>query len=210
MRVVIADDHPSTRLGVRKALELAGLQVVGEAEDAPGAILLAQREQPDVCLLDVHMPGGGIVAASEITASLPGTAVVMLTVSDSDEDLFAAIRAGASGYLLKDMDPDRLPSALKGIVTGEAAVPRSLVARLVEEFRGSGKRRLSLPDDRTVEFTEREWDVLLRLRDGLTTSEIADQLFVSPVTVRRHLSTAFKKMRVSDRKAALELLSNST
>ena len=209
MRVVIADDHPSTRMGVRRALERAGLDVVGEAEDGRGAIAMARQHEPDVCLLDVHMPDGGIAAAAEITGSLPGTAVVMLTVSDEDDDLFAAIRAGASGYLLKDMDPDRLASALQGIVGGEAAVPRSLVARLVEEFRGAGKRRLSLPDDRTVEFTDREWDVLVRLRDGLSTAEMAEQLFVSPVTVRRHLSTAFKKMRVSDRKQALELLSRS-
>jgi DNA-binding NarL/FixJ family response regulator len=209
VRVLIADDHPSSRLGVRNALERAGVTVVGEADSGAQAVTMAESLQPDVCLLDIHMADSGIEAAAAITTRLPGTAVVMLTVSNSDEDLFAAIRAGASGYLLKDMDPDRLALALKGIVSGEAALPRSLVARLVEEFRGSGKRHLSLPDDRTVEFTEREWDVLLRLRDGLTTTEIADQLFVSPVTVRRHLSTAFKKMKVSDRTAALELLARS-
>jgi DNA-binding NarL/FixJ family response regulator len=206
LRVLIADDHPSTRAGVRESLENAQFEVVGEAEDAESAIKLAIEHEPDICVLDVHMPGGGITAAQEITSRLPRTAVVMLTVSNDDEDLFAAIRAGASGYLLKDMDPDRLAEALKGIVSGEAAVPRALVARLVEEFRGAGKRRIALSDARTVEFTDREWDVLVRLRDGLTTTQIAEQLFVSPVTVRRHLSTAFKKMRVSDRKAALEIL----
>ena len=209
MRVLIADDHPSTRAGVRESLERAGFDVVAEAEDAVGAVTLATRHEPDICLLDVHMPGSGITAAQQITAQLPRTAVVMLTISNEDEDLFGAIRAGASGYLLKDMDPDRLALALQGIVSGEAAVPRSLVARLVEEFRGSGKRRLALPDDRTVEFTEREWEVLVRLRDGLSTADMADQLFLSPVTVRRHLSSAFKKMRVSDRRAALEILNAS-
>jgi len=205
MRVLIADDHPSTRAGVREALEGAGSTIVAEAEDAPSAVTLALQHEPDVCLLDVHMPGGGIAAASEITTKLYGTAVVMLTVSNADTDLFAAIRAGASGYLLKDMDPDRLPSALEGILSGEAAVPRSLVARLVEEFRGSGHRRLSV-GARTVEFTEREWEVLMRLRDGFTTQQMAEQLFLSPVTVRRHLSSAFKKLRVPDRQAALRLL----
>jgi DNA-binding NarL/FixJ family response regulator len=209
VRVLIADDHPSTRAGVRESLENAQFEVVGEAEDAESAIKLAIEHEPDICVLDVHMPGGGITAAQEITSRLPRTAVVMLTVSNDDEDLFAAIRAGASGYLLKDMDPDRLAEALKGIVSGEAAVPRALVARLVEEFRGAGKRRIALSDARTVEFTDREWDVLVRLRDGLTTTQIAEQLFVSPVTVRRHLSTAFKKMRVSDRKAALEILNRT-
>jgi DNA-binding NarL/FixJ family response regulator len=209
VRVLIADDHPSTRAGVRESLERADFTVIGEADDAAKAVSLAIEHEPDICLLDVHMPGSGITAAQQITAQLPRTAVVMLTISNEDEDLFGAIRAGASGYLLKDMDPDRLALALKGIVSGEAAVPRSLVARLVEEFRGSGKRRLSLPDDRTVEFTEREWEVLVRLRDGLSTADMADQLFLSPVTVRRHLSSAFKKMRVSDRQAALEVLNSS-
>jgi two-component system, NarL family, nitrate/nitrite response regulator NarL len=207
VRVVIADDHPFTMSGVKDALVRAGLDVVGTAADAPGAIAAALEHEPDVCVLDVHMPGGGgISAARRITAELAKTAVIMLTVSDDDEDLFAALRAGASGYLLKDMDPDRLPAAIDGILRGEAAVPRKLVSRIVEEYRGNGQRRVVLPQGRTVLLSEREHEILKRLRDGESTKEIAAALFVSQVTVRRHVSTAVRKLGVNDRAEALALL----
>jgi DNA-binding NarL/FixJ family response regulator len=203
-RVLIADDHPSTRTGIRTALEAADFDVCAEASDAGEALAAATAEQPEVCLLDVHMPGGGIEAAEAITKTLPGTAVVMLTVSDADEDLFGALRAGASGYLLKDMDPERLPNALRGILAGEAAVPRSLVTRVVEAFRGSGARRLPV-GDRTVELSAREWEILELLADGSNTNEVGDRLFISPVTVRRHVSTLVRKLRVADRDEAVRL-----
>ncbi len=108
------------------------------ASNASEAVDAATRERPDLCLLDIRMPGSGIAAAWEITARLPETKVVMLTVSRDDDDLFAALRAGASGYLLKDTDPARLAHALDDVLAGEAAIPRSLVARLAEEFRERG------------------------------------------------------------------------
>lgn len=152
------------------------------------------------------MPGNGIVAAAEITSQLPDTSVVMLTVSRDDDDLFAALRAGAAGYLLKDTDPDRLPMALLGVLQGEGALPRTLVARLVEEFRERGKRRLTLGGKSNVELTPKEWEVLEALRDGLSTEEIAERLYVSPVTVRTHVSAILKKLKVPDRAAAIRLL----
>jgi DNA-binding NarL/FixJ family response regulator len=206
VRVLIADDHPSTRAGVRLALEAAGFEICAEVDSAPAAQEAATAEQPDVCLLDVHMPGSGIEAAEIITRKLPDTAVVMLTVSDADEDLFAALRAGASGYLLKDMDPDRLPSALHGILAGEAAIPRALVSRVVEEFRGTGQRRLALATGRTVQLSSREWEVLEMLDEGLTTAQIGQRLFISPVTVRRHISGLLAKLRVENREQAVQLL----
>ena len=137
---------------------------------------MAIEVKPDIALLDVNMPGSGIKAAEEIVIALPATMVVMLTVSRDDDDLFAALRAGASGYLLKDTDPERLPFALRGVLEGEAALPRGLVARLIEEFRTRGKRRrLPLMRQRGVELTEREWEVLEFLHDGLSTAEIAEQ-----------------------------------
>lgn len=169
----------------------------------------AIEHRPDVALLDINMPGNGIVAAGEITSRLPNTAVVMLTVSRDDDDLFAALRAGAAGYLLKDTDPDRLPMALLGVLRGEGALPRTLVARLVEEFRGRGKRRLTIRGKRNVELTPKEWEVLESLRDGLSTEEIAERLYVSPVTVRSHVSAILKKLKVPDRAAAVELLEDS-
>jgi DNA-binding NarL/FixJ family response regulator len=153
----------------------------------------------------VHMPGEGIRAATEISAALPECAVVMLTVSRNDSDLFQSLRAGAAGYLLKDTDPIRLPQALRGVIAGEAALPRSLVARLIHEFRERGTRRLPLIGGRGVELTSREWQVLDLLAEGLTTAQIAARLFVSPVTVRRHISTIVEKLGVPDRASAVEL-----
>jgi CheY-like chemotaxis protein len=123
LRVVIADDHVPTRTGVRLALEQGDMLVCAEAPSAQAAVSAALRERPDVCLLDINMPGNGIKAAAEISARLPETAVVMLTVSSADEDIFDSLRAGARGYLLKDMDPARLPAALRGVLAGEAALP---------------------------------------------------------------------------------------
>ena len=207
LTVLVADDHAPTRAGVRDALGDDGFTVVAEAAGADAAVELALRERPDVCLLDVHMPGGGIAAAARITENLPESAVVMLTVSRDDEDLFAALRAGAAGYLLKDMDPARLAPALRGVVAGEAAVPRTLVARVVEEFRSS-ERRPSLPlvRSRGARLTAREWEVLELLRERLTTGEIAHRLGLSAVTVRRHVSSILAKLRVPDRRAMARLL----
>jgi DNA-binding NarL/FixJ family response regulator len=209
IRVLLADDHPSTRAGVRLALEAKGLTICAEAEDAAGAVDAAVRERPDLCLLDIGMPGNGIAAAAEIGELLPDTPVVMLTVSTNEEDLFAALRAGARGYLLKDTNPDRLPLALQGVLDGEAALPRILVTRVIEEFAKRSRRRGFLnrkqlgPDAR---LTEREWDVLELMREGRTTAEIGERLSVSPVTVRRHISQILRKLRVPDRQAALRLL----
>lgn len=205
--VLVADDHPPTRAGVRLALEGRGFAVCAEAADAPGAVAEALRSLPDVCLLDIHMPGDGISAAAEIAARLPHTAIVMLTVSRDDHHLFHALRAGASGYLLKDIDPARLPSALRGVLEGEAALPRSLVARVIEEFRGrSGKQRRHLARAPDPALTEREWEVLGLLRLGLRTAEIGDRLSISPVTVRRHVSSILGKLRVASREEAVRLV----
>jgi DNA-binding NarL/FixJ family response regulator len=207
LRVLIADDHPLVRDGVRQALIDRGVDVCAEAVDAPGAVLAALRERPDVCLLDIEMPGNGIAAAREISQWLPGTAVVMLTVSDDERDLLAAVRAGAVGYLLKDGDPDRLAFALHGVVSGEAALPRRLMARVLDHVRGSeARRRIGLRTPRGIALTEREWEILELMHDEMTTRDVATRLSVSPVTVRRHLSSAVAKLGVADRSAALALI----
>jgi DNA-binding NarL/FixJ family response regulator len=207
IRVLVADDHPPARAGVTAALERGGFVVCATAADARSAMEAARRERPDVCLLDVHMPGEGIRAAETIARELPETAVVMLTVSRTDVDLLNALRAGASGYLLKDIDPERLPLALRGVLSGEAAVPRRLVAVLIEEFRErKRRRRIPLVGRRSVELTDREWEVLESMRLGWTTEQIAERFFISPVTVRTHIASILRKLHVPDREAAIALL----
>jgi two-component system, NarL family, nitrate/nitrite response regulator NarL len=206
LTVVIADDHPPTRAGVREALEKQSCSVVAEAATAADAIAAARQHRPDVCLLDINMPGSGIAAAAEITHTVPDTAVVMLTASRDDEDLFAALRAGASGYLLKDMDPARLGHALRGVLAGEAVLPRWLVLKVVEQLRATPRRRIALPNRSTAaQLTEREAEVLDLMGKGLSTEEIAGRLFLAQVTVRTHIAAILKKLRVPDRKAAVRL-----
>jgi DNA-binding NarL/FixJ family response regulator len=207
LRVVIADDHAPMRAGVRLALEGHGFRVAAEAADAGGAIQAALREKPDVCLLDIDMPGSGIAACAEIRSQLPETSVVMLTVSRNDGDLFAALQAGAAGYLLKGMDPGRLAAALRGVLDGEAALPRTLVARLIEEFRARARHGQAGPVRPSEhDLTNREWEVLDLVADGLKTRDIAQRLYISETTVRRHVGAILKKLQVEDRDAAVRLV----
>jgi len=205
-RVVMADDHPQLRAHIRHALEAGGFEVCGEAANGPEAVRLVQEHQPDVVLLDIHMPGGGIRAAAEVSRLVPEVAIVMLTVSRDDNDLFDSLRAGASGYLLKDTDPERLPAALRGVLSGEAAIPRSLVARILDEFREPGRKRLGRRSKVAGLLTSREWEVMALLGEGLSTDDVAKRLFLSPTTVRVHISSVLRKLRVKDRQSAIDLL----
>ena len=200
-RVLVADDHAPTREDIGFALSRSGaFEVCAEVADAAAAVRCALEERPDVALLDVRMPGGGIRAAAEIATRLPGTRVVMLTVSDDNGDLFAALRAGADGYLLKDMDPRNIPRALDSVLAGQVAIPRALVGRLVDRLRDPNARRRSLVGDGPeAELTSREWQVLDLLRDDLSTAEIAERLTLSPVTVRTHVQAIVRKLGLSDR-----------
>jgi DNA-binding NarL/FixJ family response regulator len=211
-RVLVADDHAPTREDVRAAIDADGrFTVVAVAADAADAVASALRERPDLALLDVRMPGSGAAAAWEITARLPDTRAVMLTVSCSDEDLFAALRAGASGYLLKTMPFDAIGDELAQVLDGRVALPPELVGRLVEEFRERAPRRRAVLGRGPGEapLTSREWEVLDCLRQGLGTAEIARHLYVSPATVRSHVAGVLHKLRVPDRAAAVRLFEDS-
>ena len=206
--IVIADDHQVTRLGVRMALMRGGFQVVGEAADCDGAVSAVVRERPDVCLLDVDMPGGGIETARRVAETAPATSVVMLTISTNTEDLLEALRAGAVGYLPRDTSPDRLPAALCGVLKGEAALPRTLVGRVLQEFRAFAAAGVTASPVRvgTVQLTPRESEILRMLGSGLATVEVAELLSLSPVTVRRHISAGVAKLGVEDRDAAIRAI----
>jgi DNA-binding NarL/FixJ family response regulator len=209
-RVLVADDHGPTRDDIRAAVDAdPRFSVVAVAADAAGAVQAAVRERPDLALLDMRMPGSGAAAAWEITARLPRTRAVMLTVSRTDEDLFAALRAGASGYLLKDMPFETIGDELVAVLEGRVAMPPELVTRLVEEFRDSAPRRRALASGNTAQLTSREWQVLDYLRQGLATGEIARRLFVSPATVRSHVAAVLRKLRVPDRESAIRLFESS-
>jgi DNA-binding NarL/FixJ family response regulator len=206
--VLIADDHAPTREDVRQALaDDERFSVCRTVADAAEAVRAAVQQRPDVCLLDIHMPGNGLAAAWEIAARLPGAKIVMLTVSDEDTDLFAALRAGADGYLLKTMNLTRLPDALYGVCSGEAAIPRTLVARMLEHMRGREPRWRPLVANEFAEgrLTSREWEVLELLARGRSTAEIAGRLVLSPSAVRVHIASIVRKLKVANRDAAAEL-----
>jgi DNA-binding NarL/FixJ family response regulator len=208
IRVLVADDHVPTRVEIRRVLEVdPRFAICAEASDAAAAVELARRRIPHVCILDINMPGNGIAAAYEITARLPETRVLMLTVSDDDEDLFAALRAGASGYVLKDADANRIPGLVAAVAAGESVLSPSLVARVLDAFRDRSPRRRSIlvRDPNAQELTSREWEVLELLRQGLSTRDIGSRLVLSDATVRSHVANVLRKLRVPDRESLLQL-----
>jgi DNA-binding NarL/FixJ family response regulator len=206
VRCLVADDHPLTRAGIRVALEGRGFTVCAEAGDADEAVAIAEREQPEICLLDVIMPGNGIRAAERIRELLPRTTIVMLTAADDDETLFDSLRAGAVGFLPKDMALDRLPEALRGALLGEPAIPRLVTARILSEFHRRGAL-LTSDNRRTLgSLTSRETDVLQLLGQGLGTADIALRLYLSQATIRSHVASVMRKLGVGNRTALRELL----
>lgn len=205
VRVVVADRDASTRTGIRMALVQGGFEVCAEATTARSAREAVERERPDVCLIDADIEGGGLDAATAIKSEAPGTVVVMLGSSADDDRVLAAVRAGARGYLPKDMNPARLGPALRGAVDGEAALPRALMGRVLDELHRRGRYGAELARLR-VTLTRREQEILELLDQNLDTADIARLLGISAVTVRRHVSELLRKLGVRDREAALRLL----
>ena len=204
--MLLADEQPSVRARVKGILESDGFAVCAESSDAQTTVDAALRERPDVCIVGLRMGGDPIAAISHITEELPGTAVIVLTVSQSRDNLVDAVRAGATGYLLQEMNAERIPDAVRGVLSGEAAVPRTLVARLLKEVRTYGEGRSLVGEKGLVQLSPREWEVLNLLAGRLSTAEIAERLHLSQVTVRRHVSSIVDKLGVPDRDSAVELL----
>jgi DNA-binding NarL/FixJ family response regulator len=210
IRVVVADGDDAARAAAVAALRGRGCVVCGEAAAADDAVAVTVEERPDVVLLDTALPGNGITAAREIARRLPTAAVVMFAADADDDELLDSLRAGAAGYLLKDTDPGRLGFALKGVLNGEAAIPRHLVRRLTEEFRSPALPRFVRTTPAAAKLTARQWQVMELLGAGLTTDQVARRLFLSRSTVRVHVSAALKKLRVTDREDAFAILRGET
>jgi DNA-binding NarL/FixJ family response regulator len=202
---LIADNHAPLRAAIREELESRGFALAAEAADTPSAVAAAVRERPDICLIDLEMPGNGLAAVAQIAKRVPTTTIVVLTASEKATDLLAALERGASGYLLKGISGEELATTLRAAYRGEAALSRSLVVHLINQVRRGSRRRLVLPTG-AVSLTAREWDVGELLRAGLPTEEIAARLGLSPVTVRRHVALLLKKIGAPNRAAAVEAL----
>src|SRR3954468_20142363 len=208
-RILIVDDHPLTREALASLLGAHGLDVIGCASDGAEAIVEAGRLQPDLVLLDLSMPGvDGLTALPRLREAAPECEVVVLTASGTEENLLAAIRAGAAGYLLKTEPPERIVEFLAGVAEGEAALSGAIARRLLEQVR-EGASQGGVPDAIARALSARELEVLLLLDDHLGTDEIAKRLFISEHTVRSHVKSLLRKLQVSSRREALEALATA-
>ena len=208
-RVLIVDDHPLTRDALAALLAQQGFDVVGEAADGAEAIAAAETLKPDLILLDLTMPGmDGLTALPQLRERAPTSEVVVLTASDAEENLLAAIRAGASGYLLKTEPPEQIAAFLRAVARGDAALSGGVARRLLDRVRDGG-RLGGVPEEVTRLLSAREVEVLLLLDEHLGTDEIAQRLFISEHTVRSHVKSLLKKLGVSSRREALERLESA-
>ncbi len=213
IRILIADDHPMFRFGLRALLDaMADTEVVGEATSGDAAITLAESVHPDVVLMDVHMPGlGGIEATRRIREANPEIRVLMVTMLD-DDSVFAAMRAGARGYVVKGAEPAEVLRAIRAVADGEAIFSPGIAERLIHYFAappslmGAATRS---GDVAFPELTAREQEVLNLIALGLTNSAIADQLVLSPKTVRNYITEIFSKLQVADRAQAIIRVRNA-
>ena len=202
VRVLIADDHPLFREGMRGRLDrVADIAVVGEAASGQEAVELAQKLEPDVILMDIKMPGlNGIEATREIQQASPQIGVLVLTMFEDDDSVFAAMRAGAKGYLLKDSGGEGVVHAIRAVASGEAVFGPGVAERIMGFFAAP---RAAAPQRAFPELTEREEEVLSLVAQGKANREIARQLFVSLKTVRNHVSNILLKLQVADRAQAV-------
>jgi DNA-binding NarL/FixJ family response regulator len=207
-RVLIVDDHPLTQEALSSLLRAHGFDIAGCASDGAEAIAEAARLQPELVLLDLSMPGvDGLTALPRLREAAPDCEVVVLTASGTEQNLLAAIRAGAAGYLLKTEPPERIAAFLEGVANGEAALSGSIARRLLDQVRTGNGRASGVPDSIAATLSAREVEVLLLLDDHLGTDEIAKRLFISEHTVRSHVKSLLRKLGVSSRREALEQLS---
>lgn len=202
LRILLVDDHDLFRKGIARLIDSQpDFHVIGEARDGREALEQAQKLEPQVILMDIEMPNwNGTEATRRIKSEMPHVFVIMLTVSDDDQNLFAAVRAGASGYLLKSVKPDELFQRLRGVVRGEAAISPLLASKLLTEF---ARLDQSLPVPRTVDgLSPRETEVLGLVSEGLTNRAIGESLHIAENTVKNHLRNILEKLHLNNRAQA--------
>ena len=206
LRVLIVDDHDFFRAGVRSVLAEHGLEVVGEAPSGSAALALIPVRAPDVILMDLHMPEmSGVEATRRLTDDGIDTPVVMLTVSSDPDDVVEALEAGAAGYLLKNAPPDEIVRSVESAAAGDSPLSPRIARHLVERSRSRVRRAPGAAPVAVENLSEREVEVLRLVADGLDNSQIAAQIYLSPATVKRHVSSILAKLGVSNRvQAAIE------
>jgi DNA-binding NarL/FixJ family response regulator len=201
IRILLVEDHALFRRGLSRLLTEHGFDVVGEAANGEAGVALAEHLRPDVVLTDLHMPVmGGVEVAKRVSEGASGAKVMVLTISMDDADVIAAIRAGASGYLYKDAEPREIASALRATARGEVAVGPGAAAALVGDIRShDGDDGAEPSPPLTNELSDREREILALLASGLENAEIAQRLFLSPSTVKNHVSSILAKLGVDSR-----------
>lgn len=205
IKVLVVDDHPIFRQGLISLLQqYPEFEAVGQATNGKEAVAVASEVQPDVVIMDVRMPGGdGIAATTALQQALPKVKVVIVTVSDKDEDLFAAIKAGARGYLLKSVSLWELIDSIRLVAQGEAIISPTMAGRLLDEFKQADKEQSDKGPNRGLSLREQE--VLQLVAKGASNKQIADQLFISETTVKAHLRTILGKLHARNRAEAVAL-----
>jgi DNA-binding NarL/FixJ family response regulator len=202
---MIADDHKLFREGIKALLAITDdIEIVGEAEDGHAALQKSQELQPDVILMDIHMPGlNGLQATGQILEKQPQTHIIMLTMLEDDASVFHAMRMGARGYLLKGADPQEVLSVIRAVAEGQALFGPAIAARLMNFFKELHTKPASETAPPFPELTDRELEVLRLIAQGLNNQEITRKLVLSPKTVRNHITNIFSKMQVADRAQAI-------